>query len=374
MTRAPAVALAMLGLLAAPSAARGHDVLDAPARAAALGEHVLATLKAHEVPGASVAVFRDFEVEWARGFGVANADSGRSVDAVTVFQAASISKPVAALAMMRLVAEGRLDLDRDVNEYLKSWRLPASEHAKGTPITLRHLLSHTGGLSVSGFPGYAKGAAVPTVPQLLDGAAPANTEAVRVAAPPGVKFEYSGGGTTIAQLVLTDHLGLPFPELMRRLVLEPLRMRFSTYEQPLPAALAPFASAGHEKGKVVAGESHTYPEMAAAGLWTTATDLARFAIAVQKARLGLPGAVLPKDLANAMTTPVLPDSFGLGFELFPKGEAERTFFGHTGGNKGYRCWLLASRTGGHGIVILTNGDKWDAVREIGVKARAEYGW
>ena len=148
----------------------------------------------------------------------------------------------------------------------------------------------------------------------------------------------------------------------------------STYEQPLPARLMPFASAGHEKGKVIAGERHVYPELAAAGLWTTASDLARFAVAIQKARLGTNPALLPADLANLMTTPVLPDSFGLGLELFRKADAERRFFGHTGGNAGYRCWLLATRTGGNGVVILTNGDEWNAVSEIALKIVAEYGW
>jgi CubicO group peptidase (beta-lactamase class C family) len=360
--------------LALAAVAPGAEPAGAPARAAALRDHVHAVMKAHGVPGASVAVLRDFEIEWANGFGVARLDGGRPVDTLTVFQAASISKAVTALAVLRLVAQGRLDLDQDVNTYLTSWKVPTNEHTRGTPLTLRHILSHTGGLTVGGFAGYAAGAALPTVPQLLDGMPPANHEAVRVVTVPGTRFEYSGGGTTIAQLVLSDQLSLPFPEVMRRLVLEPVGMRFSTFEQPLPADLAPFASAGHEGGKAVAGGSHTYPEMAAAGLWTTASDLARFVVAIQRSRLGLRGAVLPKDLADQMTAPVLPDSFGLGFERFPKDEAERPLFGHTGGNKGYRSWLLASRDTGDGIVVLTNADRWDAVREIALRARVVYGW
>ena len=217
-------------------------------------------------------------------------------------------------------------------------------------------------------------AAVPTVPQLLDGKPPANSEAVRVTLPPGTKFEYSGGGTTIMQLLLTDVLKMPFPEIVRRFSIEPSGMSFSTYEQPLPARLAPFASAGHEKGKVISGERHVYPEMAAAGLSTTASDLARFAIAIQKARLGQNPGLLSSELANAMTTPVLPDSFGLGFELFRKDDADKRFFGHTGGNVGYRCWLLASRTGGNGVVVMTNGDEWKAVSDIALRIVSEYGW
>ncbi len=343
-------------------------------RVEAISNHIETVLKQYSVPGASIAVFRDFEIEWAKGFGVANMDTKKPVDTLTLFQAASISKPVAALAVMRLVREGRLDLDKNVNEYLTSWKLPENDFTSAKPLTLRHILSHIGGLNIGGFKGYEAGAPAPTVPQLLDGKPPANSEAVRVTQPVGVKWEYSGGGTTIMQQLLVDVLKMPFPEIARRFSLDPVGLSFSTYEQPLPARLAPFASAGHEKGKLIAGERHVYPEMAAAGLSTTASDLARFAIAIQKARLGQNPGLLSSELANAMTTPVLPDSFGLGFELFRKVDAERRFFGHTGGNAGYRCWLLATRTGGNGVVILTNGDEFKAVSEIALRIIAEYGW
>ena len=360
----------MLALLFAPSS-RAQDSFT---RVEALSNHIESVLKQYNIPGASVAVFRDFEIEWARGFGLANVDTKKPVDTLTLFQAASISKPVTALAVMRLVREGRLDLDRNVNDYLTNWKVPDNEFTAAKPLTLRAILSHIGGLNVGGFKGYEAGALVPTVPQLLDGKPPANSEAVRVTKPVGVKFEYSGGGTTIMQLLLVDVLKMPFPEIVRKLSLEPVGMGFSTYEQPLPARLAPFASAGHEKGKVIKGERHVYPEMAAAGLSTTASDLARFGIAIQKARLGMNPGLLSMDLSNAMTTPVLPDSFGLGLELFRKADTEKRFFGHTGGNVGYRCWLLATRTGGNGLVILTNGDEWDAVAAIGARIIAYYGW
>jgi CubicO group peptidase (beta-lactamase class C family) len=352
----------------------GARAQDNFARVEALSAHVESVLKQYNIPGASIAVFRDFEIEWARGYGFANVDTKKPVDTLTLFQAASISKPVVALGVMRLVREGRLDLDRNVNDYLTSWKLPENEFTAAKPLTLRAILSHTGGLNVGGFKGYEAGAPAPTVPQLLDGKPPANSEAVRVTKPVGAKFEYSGGGTTIMQQLLIDVLKMPFPEIVRRYSLEPAGMRFSTYEQPLPPRLAPFASAGHEKGKVIVGERHVYPEMAAAGLSTTASDLARFAIAIQKARLGQNPGLLSSELANAMTTPVLPDSFGLGFELFRKDDAEKRFFGHTGGNVGYRCWLLATRTGGNGVVIMTNGDEFKAVSEIALRIVAEYGW
>ena len=347
---------------------------DLPARVGALAADIDAILRKHNVPGAGVAVFRDFEIEWARGFGVANAATKQPVDALTLFQAASISKPVAALAAMRLAEDRRLDLDRNVNSYLQGWKLPENDFTRATPVNLRHLLSHTAGLTIHGFPGYPSGAALPSVPQILDGAPPANTKEVRVAFAPQTKFQYSGGGYTILQLILTSQTGLAFPELMRALVLDRLAMRSSTYQQPLPDALLPFAAAGHEKGAVIPTERHVYPEMAAAGLWTTPSDLARFAIAIQRARLGLAGAVLSRESARLMTTEFLPGSFGLGFELLLPSDKEKRFFGHTGGNKGFRCILLASLRDGNGVVVMTNGDVFDAVSEIARKILAGYGW
>jgi CubicO group peptidase (beta-lactamase class C family) len=347
-------------------------VSDDYARVDRVSRHVLEIMKKYETPGVSIAVFREFEIEWARGYGVANADTRAPVEPLTLFQAASISKPVAALAALRLVEAGQLDLDRNVNAYLKGWKLPDNELTAARAVTLRMILSHAAGLTVHGFPGYEAGSPVPTVPQILDGLPPANSEPVRVTVAPATKFQYSGGGTTILQQLLVDVTGIPFCELMRKQVLDPVGMRFSTYEQPLPGWLAKYATAGHDHGKVVKGERHTYPEMAAAGLTTTASDLARFAIAVQRARLGL-SSVLSRPEALLMTTPYLPDGFGLGFELFPAGEKDKKYFGHGGGNRGYRGWLFASLDGGKGIVILTNGEEWKTVSEIADKVREEYG-
>jgi CubicO group peptidase (beta-lactamase class C family) len=330
-----------------------------------------------KVPGVSIAVFQNFKIVWAQGFGVANADTKKPVDIHTLFQAASISKPIAGIATLQLVRAGKLDLDRNVNAYLKSWHLPENELTQDNPVTLRRLMSHTAGTNVHGFKGYAAGVPVPTVQQVLDGLPPANSEAVRVTMKPGAQLEYSGGGTTIMQLMVTELLNEPYPAIVKRMVLDRIGMKESTYEQPLPASRLAVASAGHEGGVVIPGERHTYPEMAAAGLYTTASDLARAGIALQKARLGKNDKLLSKELALAMTTAVSPVkefNFGLGFELFRKEDDVRRFFGHTGGNAGYICWLLATVDGGNGFAVMTNGDKWEPVGEIGKKAIAEYGW
>lgn len=338
-----------------------------------MSRHVLEVMKKYETPGVSIAVFREFEIEWARGFGVASADTRTPVDSLSLFQAASISKPVAALAALRLVEAGQLDLDRDVNDYLKGWKLPQNELTAARAVTLRMILSHTAGLTVHGFPGYEAGAPLPTLPQILDGRPPANSDPVRVTVLPATRFEYSGGGTTVLQQLLADVAGAPFCELMQKHVLDLVGMRFSTYEQPLPAGLVSFATAGHSQGKVVKGGRHTYPELAAAGLTTTASDLARFAITVQRARLGL-SSVLSRPEALLMTTPHRADSYGLGFEILPPGDKDKKYFGHGGSNRGYTGSLLATLDGGHGMVILTNGEEWNVVKEIADKIRGEYGF
>lgn len=348
---------------------------DAYSRIQAISAQAHESMKKHDVPGVSIAVFENYRVVWAKGYGVTDVNARQPVDGATLFQAASISKPVAATAVMRLAADGFLDLDRNVNGYLQSWKLPENELTKTTPVTLRMIMSHTAGITVHGFKGYDAGTEIPTVPQVLDGIAPANSAAVRVTVAPGTKYDYSGGGYTILQQLVTDVTRLSFPQAMRNLVLDPLGMALSTYEQPIPAAAVSIATTAHEPhGKAIAGERHLYPEMAAAGLTTTPSDLARFAIAIQEARDGRPGAVIPKALALAMTSPYMPGSFGLGFEIMRASEKEKRFFGHTGGNVGYRCMLLATLQGGNGVVVMTNGDEFKAVSEIVTKTVAEYGW
>jgi CubicO group peptidase (beta-lactamase class C family) len=364
------IPLACLALtLATPTQAERPDVYTHIEHVSA---HVREVMKKYQVPGVSVAVFRDFRIVWAKGYGITDAATNQPVDSNTLFQAASISKPVVAVAAMRLVEQQRLDLDRNINDYLTSWKLPENDLTRATPVTMRLIMTHTAGLTVHGFKGYEAGLPIPTVPQVLDGAAPANSEAVRVTMAPGTKSEYSGGGYTILQQMMIDVTHLSFPELMRVLVLQPAGMSLSTYQQPLPDSALPIASAGHEDhGKLIAGKRHTYPEMAAAGLWTTPSDLARIAMEVQKARMGLPGAILRRDLALLMTTAAPPEGnrFGLGFETYTR---KKNFFGHTGGNWGYRCMLMATVEGGNGAAVMINGDEFKAVSEIISKAVEEF--
>ncbi len=326
----------------------------------------------NHVPAVSIAVTRGGEIDWAEGYGVREAGGRDRVDEKTLFQAASISKPVTAAAALRMVEAGKLSLDENVNERLRSWKVPENGFTAKRPVTLRELLSHSAGLTVHGFPGYAEGAAVPTLVQILNGEKPANTEPIRVDIEPGTKFRYSGGGYVVAQQLMTDVSAAAFPELMRKLVLAPAGMTSSTFEQPLPQDRRAQAAVGHRSdGKPIGGQWHVYPEMAAAGLWTTPTDLARFAIEIRRAYKGLSDRLLSQAMAKAMLTRQLGD-YGLGCAL-PSAGVFR--FQHGGGNEGYRCFLVLSVETGDGVAVMTNGDAGDVVFNAIIAAiGAAYGW
>lgn len=326
----------------------------------------------HGVPGVSIAVINGGRLEWARGYGRADVESGRPVTPETLFQAASISKPVAALAALRLVEEGRIGLDEDVGEYLSSWRMPRDEAFRETSVTLRQLLSHTGGLTVHGFRGYSAGEPVPSLVQVLDGAPPANSAPVRVDLEPGTQWRYSGGGYTVVQQLVEDVTGRAFEVVMRE-ILDALGMRESTYEQPLPEERRGTAATGYRAdGTPVAGGWHTYPEMAAAGLWTTPSDLARYAIAVSAWLGGAEGGVLTPSMTAEMLTPVEND-WGLGPRL--EISSEDLTFGHGGSNEGFRGGFLIYPYLGLGAVVMTNGDGGEPLlQEILYGISAEYAW
>ncbi len=330
-------------------------------------------MRFHKVPGVSIAVFGSGRILWAKAYGLADADAMTPATDATLFQAASISKPVSAMAALKEVERGKISLDRNINDYLKSWKLPENDWTRKTPVTLARLLSHSAGVTVHGFPGYAAGRAVPTLVQVLDGVPPANTAPIRVDAMPGKQYSYSGGGYEIVQQALMDVEGKPYPEIMAETVLKPLGMTRSTYEQPLPIELLKSAAAGHDgQGRPIPGKRHTYPEMAAAGLWTTPSDLARFALGLERALEGKPGSLLSKEMAAKMVTPGLGD-YGLGLGTEKRGTA--AYFEHSGGNDGFRCFLIAHREKGYGAVVMTNSDNGlEIVPEIVRAIAAAYNW
>ncbi|MEM9184764.1 MAG: serine hydrolase [Pseudomonadota bacterium] len=323
------------------------------------------------VPGVGIAVIKDREVIWHEVVGLADRVTGAPVTSDTLFQAGSISKPVSAYGAMMMVESGDLKLDESVNKRLKSWKIPASEWSDENPVTLTHLTSHTGGLTVHGFPGYAPGVAVPTLVQVLDGVPPANTPAIFVNRAPGEGWRYSGGGYTVMQQLMIDVGGKAFPALMEELVLGPLNMRSSTFEQPLPPGKLKNAGAGVlPNGSDVPGKRHTYPEMAAAGLWTTAYDLALFAADVQQALNG-DSEVLSKAMAEAMVEPVDP-TFGRGFSL--ESIDGHAYFEHGGWDEGFCAQLTASRDAGVGVAVMINSNHPQFLDEVVKSVAMAYDW
>jgi CubicO group peptidase (beta-lactamase class C family) len=330
-------------------------------------------MKHYKAPAVSVAVINNFKVEWAKAYGVKDVETNEPADTETLFQAGSISKSVAAMVALKKVQDGKISLTEDINKTLVSWKLPENEFTTTKKVTLANLLTHTAGLTVHGFPGYAVGTSIPTVPQVLDGVEPTNTAPVRVDMQPGTKFRYSGGGTTIAQLAIMDIEKKPYPQIAKETVLGPLGMTNSTYAQPLPDDWRKKAASGHRgTGSPVIGKLHIYPEMAAAGLWTTPTDLSKFGIEVQLSLAGKSNKVLSKETTDKMVTPFIEDSIAMGFFLEKHGNA--VYFGHGGADEGFRAELLLHKTKGYGAAIMVNSDNGAIIREIMRGIAREYGW
>jgi CubicO group peptidase (beta-lactamase class C family) len=338
----------------------------------------------YAVPGVSVAVLDGGRVVWARGYGTADGETGTPVSPGTLFQAASISKPVAAITALALVEAGEAELDAPVNEGLTSWTLPENEFTADSAVTLRHLLTHSAGTTVWGFPGYRKdrpwreGQPVPTNVQVLDGEG--NTDSVRVYKVPGTSWQYSGGGYTVAEQMVEDVTGRPFADVARERVLEPAGMTRSTYAAPLPEARFDEVARGHQgDGAEVEGEWHTYPEQAAAGLWTTPSEL----LTLSAHLLGIldgsvADGVLRRETVEAMLAPHRGgaegyNDWGLGFGL--SGEDEPRTFSHGGSNAGFKSTWSTYRDRGQGIAVMTNGDRGSALAGEMVRAvGAVLGW
>jgi len=379
-----ALVVALLTLVGAPhAAAQSADSLRAlieapriPGDTGVAGLSLDSLLARTNTPGISVAVIRDFQVHWARGYGIADVATGRRVDARTRFQAASISKPVTAFAVMRLVQDGRFSLDDDINATLRSWRVPDSEFTRTQKVTWRSLLSHTSGADDGlGFPGYNPDAPRPTLVQILNGERPSNVRSVTFARAPYARYKYSGGGTTIVQLALTDLTQRDFATWMHEMVLAPLGMTNSSYAQPAPDSLhGQLAHAHSIQGRRMGDVPwHVYPEQSAAGLWTTAEDLARFVIEIQRAARGPRGAVLTQTAAREMLTPVGTGQFGAGPMLSYRGEG--WYFSHGGSNWGFRANFEGHVRHGYGLVVMTNSDAGGRViAELSERVARVYGW
>lgn len=330
-------------------------------------------MKFYGVPGVSIAVIKDFEIAWIKSYGIMDKDSQQPVTKETLFQAASISKPVTAYGALKLVNQNKIELNRDVNTYLKSWKIKNNEFTKDKKVTLKSLLSHSGGLTVRGFLGYSPDLTVPTLLEVLEGKDPANSAEIFVDKVPEESYRYSGGGYTVMQQIMIDLEDKTFPKIMDELVLSPLKMFNSTYNQPLKGEQLNLAATGYlPDGTMTKGKRHTYPEMAAAGLWTTAEDLAKFAIDLQKTYRGESQKVLSQEMAKKMLTPFVKNSMGLG--IFLKKMKNEVYFRHSGWNEGFCSKLMAHKEKGYGVAILINSNHLDFISELIRSVAVTYNW
>jgi CubicO group peptidase (beta-lactamase class C family) len=330
-------------------------------------------MKFYHCNGVSIAVIKDYKIEWAKGYGWADSSEQRPVTTTTLFQAGSNSKSLNAVGILKLVQDGKLDLYTDINHYLKSWKFPYDSLSKGKKITIANLLSHTGGLTIHGFPGYERGDTIPTLIQILNGEKPANTGAIRSIYEPSLKSEYSGGGTTISQLIVQDVTGLPYDVYMWENVLKPLGMENSSYTQPPPAGKQNLLATGYyNDGKPVKGKYHIYPEQAAAGLWTNATDLARYVIETELSLAGKSQKVLSQKMTELRLTPYIDSSAALGVFILNKNGVK--YFRHGGVDEGFVSQYIGSFEGGDGVAVMTNTYNTALFDEIINSVAETYHW
>jgi CubicO group peptidase (beta-lactamase class C family) len=324
------------------------------------------------IKGMSIAVFDEGKIIWTRCYGLRN--EHEAIDTATVFQAASISKPVTSMAILRLWEKGLLSLDSNVNQYLKRWKIPENEFTTHDKVTIRRIVSHMAGLTVHGFGGYRPQDSLPNLTQILDGSPPANSKPVRVYLRPGIKESYSGGGFTILQLLIEEVTGKPFASAIEELIIKPAGMQQSQFSIQLPDRMAKNAAVGYFSiDKMVDGEYRRHPEQAAAGLWTTPSDLARFMLAVGNSYRG-------KDLNTILKPPTaqeimqkIPGGGGLGFGIDGKGDSLR--YRHSGGNEGFSCYAVAFANRGRGVIVMTNSNNGTAIfREYLRSVSRVYRW
>lgn len=347
--------------------------------------NLLQLMQISNVPGLSVAVIENFKIAWAKGYGITQSSGHVPVTVHTLFPAASISKPVTAMAALRMVEQGKLSLDDDVNLKLRSWKVPENQYTAEQKVTLRRILTHTAGTTVHGFLGYTPGKPVPTLTQILDGKNPANSEPVRVDFVPGTKQRYSGGGVMIEQQLMMDVTGKPFPAIMQEQVFDRMGLKDSTYLPSISASrTGPEASGHNNDGEVLPGKWNFQPELAVGGLWTTPSDLARIGIELSLSEKGKSNRVLSPSMAREMLRLQVDPKIetlngprmlmGLGWELGAEAGPQR--FGHSGTNVGYLAQVIMWDDG-HGVVVMVNNWSFNAqcvYRYLINNIAKEYGW
>ena len=326
----------------------------------------------YHVKGLSIAVVHDYKIEWAKAYGWADSAEQRKATTETLFQACSVSKSLNAVGILKLAQEKKLDLYSDINNYLTSWKFPYDENSAGKKITTANLLSHTAGLSIHGFAGYPNGKNMPTVVQVLDGISPAKNNPVRSEHKPGLRYQYSGGGVTISQLIVMDIAHDDYAEYMQKNVLGPIGMTNSFYIQPVPKEKEELLASGYlEDGKAIPQKYYAIPQ-AAGGMWTTPTDICKYIIEMQLSLQGKSNKVLSKDMTTLMMTPYIDESCALGVFIDKKGNEK--YFQHSGGNIGFKCQFIGSIDKGNGMMVMANSSSGGIINEAVINIARIYGW
>lgn len=326
------------------------------------------------VPGVAIGVIRNGKLIHAEGYGVLQVGGTEPVDGDSLFSAGSVSKVAAASLLLKMHTDGMVDIDQNIEAYLKDWKLPTDGARSGKDVTLRMLLSHTGGFNIHGFGDFLPGADLPTVYDTLNGAAPATHAPLTFLFEPGVRYKYSGGGYTLAQLVTTDVSGKDYPLTAKEQLFDVVGMSNSSFANPLPESTPNVAKAHNREGEPVALPRgyEAMPEMAASGLWTSARDLGKLVASLIRSYRGEEG-LLSQALAGDMMTVVAPSEHGLGPRI--EGKGTDLLFHHGGANNSYRSWIEGHLATGDGLVVLTNGTRGNALFvEIRNAAADAFGW
>jgi CubicO group peptidase (beta-lactamase class C family) len=333
---------------------------DGPAATLSLAE----AMDALHVPSVGVALIRNGEIAWSRTFGM-------NPEGDPIYQAASLSKFVAAVVAMKLVDDGVLSLDAPVDTKLRMWRASWPPYTDNHPVTLRWLLSMRAGASVPGFMGYDRGAPLPSLSEILNGTPPANSQPVTIISTPGEVYAYSGGGYEVVEALIEDATTKSFAEVAKESVFSPLGMASSSFTEPLPASRVATGHMGD--GTELPGGWRVMPELAAAGLWSTPQDLARLLVSIVDGYHGRAGAILSKVMVDEMLTPQGDGPYGLGAAI--SGQGQDVVLMKRGQNVGYQGYLILFPAMGDGMVVMTGSNNGTVLAESLIRRAAEiYAW
>ncbi len=321
------------------------------------------------IPGVSIAVIYNGEIAWVKGYGVMDKESQTPVTTQTLFQAAATSMPVTAYGALRLVEQNNLGLDENINSYLESWKVPGNAFTEEKKVTVRNLLNHSAGIYPYGTGSYSISEELPTLVEILNGSSPASNEPITVNKEPGESVSFAYASYVPIQQMMLDVGREAFPEIMHELVLQPLEMNNSTFNQSLTADQLTKAATGYlQDGSMVEGRRHIYPATASHGLWTTAEDYAKFITHIQQS----------KDLTELMGTPYGVSNsgwsftLGLGFQLLNRND--EIYLRHHGWNTGFYAEIAAHRDKGYGVVVLTNSTFPEFNAEVMRSVALAYDW